>query len=106
AVVAAVLLLGPIPQTPLPRGGNWERLTAGLRFARKEPLVIVPMLMDFLTRSCGSTNTLLPIFARDVFFVGAEGLGLMSAGLSAGALAGGLVLGSIRQVKHPLIWMV
>ncbi|MFI5266834.1 MAG: MFS transporter, partial [Chloroflexota bacterium] len=106
AVVAAVLLLGPVPRTRLAAGRNWERLTAGLTFARKEPLVILPMLMDFITRGCGSTNTLLPIFARDVFAVGAEGLGVLSAGVSAGALAAGLVLGSVRQVKHPLVLMV
>jgi len=106
AVVAAVLLLGPVPQMAVTSARNWERLTAGLHFARKEPLVIVPMLMDFLTRGCGSTNTLLPIFALDVFAVGAEGLGVLSAALSAGALAAGLVLGSVRQVKHPLVLMV
>jgi len=106
AVVAAVLVLGPVPQMAATSGRNWERLTAGLHFARKEPLVIVPMLMDFLTRSCGSTNTLLPIFARNVFFVGAEGLGVLSASMSAGALAAGLVLGSVRQVKHPLVLMI
>jgi MFS family permease len=106
AVVAAVLLLGPVPQTSIRTGSSWSRMTAGLHFARKEPLVIVPMLMDFLTRGCGSTNTLLPIFARDVFAIGAEGLGVLSAAISAGALAAGLVLGSVRQVKHPLVLMV
>lgn len=106
AVVLAVLLLGPISQTTAPRGGNWERLTAGLSFARREPLVIVPMLMDFATRGCGSTNTLLPIFAKDVFAVGAEGLGVLSAAMSAGALAAGLALGSMRPVRRPLAVMM
>lgn len=106
AVVVAVLLLGPVPQIQAPRGSNWQKLTAGLSFARREPLVIVPMLMDFVTRGCGSTNTLLPIFAKDVFLAGAEGFGVLSAAMSAGALAAGLALGSMRPVRRPLVVMM
>jgi MFS family permease len=106
AVVAAVLVLAPIPTMRAAAAPYWQRLTAGLQFARREPLVIWPMLMDFMTRGCGSTNTLLPVFAGSVFFVGAEGLGLLSASLSAGALLTGLVMSSLPTVRHPLAWMM
>jgi MFS family permease len=106
AVVVAVLLMGPLPKIHIAAANNRERILGGIYFARKEPLVIVPMLLDFFTRASCSATALLPIFARDVFAAGAEGLGLLSMATSAGAVAGGLLLGSTRQTKHPIALMM
>src|SRR5579862_658875 len=106
AVVVAVLVMGPVPKVVLTVARPMDRITGGFHFARREPKVMVPMLMDFVTRSCGSAGTLLPVFARDVFFVGAEGLGVLSSAMSAGAVAGGLLLGSLPPSKRPITLMM
>lgn len=106
AVVVAVLLMGPMPKITRTTANNWERVLGGLHFARNEPLVMLPMLLDFTTRVFSSSQALLPIFARDVFVVGAEGLGLLSSAMSAGSVAAAIVLGGSRPIKHPVALMI
>lgn len=107
AVVVAVAMLGALPKIVHVATNNWDRVLGGVRFSRKEPLVLLPMLLDFSTRIFCASSTLLPIFARDVFAAGAQGLGVLSAAMSAGAVAGGLLLGgSRRSVEHPIAIMM
>ncbi|MHB8620609.1 MAG: MFS transporter [Chloroflexota bacterium] len=107
AVVAVVLMLGDLPRTARIATNNWDRLLGGVRFSRREPLVLLPMLLDFSTRVFCASSALLPIFARDIFATGAEGLGWLSAAMSAGAVVGGLVLGSSHGlVKRPIALML
>ena len=42
----------------------------------------------------------MPIFATDIFKVGAEGLGVLTAAAGAGALAGALLLASLSSVQR------
>jgi MFS family permease len=102
-----VLLLGPVPHVTAVVTNNWDRVLGGLHFARREPLVLLPMLLDFTTRGCGSAGALLPIFARDVFVTGPEGLGWLASAMSAGAVAGGLAMGAFRrEMRHPVAFMM
>src|SRR5581483_7437762 len=106
AVVIAVVMLKPIPRVPLEGvSSNWDRLLGGVRFARRQPLVLLPMLLDFFTRLACNSRGLLPIFARDIFLTGAEGFGWLNSALSGGAVLGGLLLGRARQAKHPIALM-
>ena len=102
-VVAAVLLRGPVPPLPPATTSNWQRIAEGLQFARTTPLVFFPMLLDFVTRCLGSPRGLLPVYARDVYAVGVQGLGWLSAAGSAGAVVGGLVLSRVPAVPRPLL---
>ena len=78
-----------------------EELRGGLRYiARHETLGLllviglVPILVGF------SYQTLLPVFAsEEVLDVGASGLGLMSAAVGIGALAGSLFIASYADFK-------
>ncbi|MGH2468813.1 MAG: MFS transporter [Chloroflexota bacterium] len=106
AVVIALLLLGPVPAAAAAAGSNWERVLGGLAFARREPLVLLPLLLDFATRIPVTMRGLLPLFAQDVFAQGAQGLGLLNAAISAGAVVGGLVMGVSKSVKYPVAVML
>jgi MFS family permease len=48
------------------------------------------------------TLTLIPVFARDVLAVGAEGLGLLHAASAVGAMVGGAILGLLGGVARPI----
>jgi MFS family permease len=58
------------------------------------------MLIDFLATFFSSATTLLPIFARDILRVGPQGLGILYAGQSGGAVLAGVgmsIAGRIRR---------
>ena len=101
AVIGSLVLMRVRPE---PHAGTSVSLRAaldGIRFLRSEPIILSTMLLDFIATFFGSALTLLPLFARDILRVGPEGLGLLYAAPSAGAVIAGiwmsLVAGSRRQ---------
>ncbi|HZT07016.1 MAG TPA: MFS transporter, partial [Chloroflexota bacterium] len=48
----------------------------------------------------GSYNSMLVIFARDIFETGPQGLGLLQSASGAGTIIGSLVLASVGHVTH------
>ncbi|MGE3269337.1 MAG: MFS transporter, partial [Chloroflexota bacterium] len=105
AVAAPLVQAGPVSQpAPLadPNGGRTDRPASrrtGIDFGRAMTLVTRNSVLTILAISIilaeifgFATQTLLPTFARDVFEVGASGLGLMMAVRSAGGVLGLLVL--------------
>lgn len=75
----------------------WRNLLDGLRFVRRERLVrvilglaIVPSLLVL------NYLVLLPLYARDILRIGAEGLGLLTAAVGLGALGGALAVAVLR----------
>ena len=105
-LTAAVVAMRPTPRTPSATTTRWDLVVGGLRYAVGQPLVLWPLIIDFTTRALGTSRGLLPIFAKDVFLVGPAGLGWLNVALSAGAVAGGLVLGARGAIKRPVPVMV
>jgi len=105
--ISFLLLMGSVlAMRPVPVAGGrrttWDMVVGGLNYALRQPLVRGPLIVDFLTRSLGSSRGLLPIFAKDVFNAGPEGLGLLNSALSIGAVAGGLALGARGTIRRPV----
>lgn len=83
----ALWRIPPVP--PAARGaheGVRESIKAGLRFVFKDQVVFGSMALDLLAVLFGGAIALLPIFARDILNVGPEGLGVLLAAPSVGAL--------------------
>jgi hypothetical protein len=57
------------------------------------------MLLDFLGTFFASATALLPIFAREVLKVGAQGFGILSAASSVGALIAGVWMSFTGDVR-------
>ena len=95
AVIAALLLMHPIAQVRGSSSSRAEMVLGGLRFVRGEPIVMSLLALDFVVVILGSTEALMPAFARDVLAVGPEGLGLLYAAPAVGAIIGALILGAI-----------
>ncbi|HEX7975219.1 MAG TPA: MFS transporter [Anaerolineales bacterium] len=63
-----------------------ESLTEGLRFIRSAKVILAAITLDMFAVLFGGAVTLLPVFATDILKVGPQGLGLMRAAPSIGAL--------------------
>jgi hypothetical protein len=105
-LTAAVFAMRPLRAAERTTAGSWELVIGGLRYGFSQPLVRWPLLLDFTTRAVGNARGLLPIYAKDIFVVGPEGLGWLNAALSLGAVAGGLVLGARGKPSKPVSLMI
>lgn len=61
-------------------------LTAGVRYLRRQRLLLGTMTLDLFSVLFGGAIALLPIFAADILHVGAWGLGLLRAAPALGAV--------------------
>jgi len=84
-------------------------LLAGVRFVRNKPVVLGAISLDLFAVLLGGATALLPIFAKDVLFVGPWGLGLLRAAPAAGAFALSVALTRwpiTRRAGHVLLGAV
>jgi MFS family permease len=95
AVIAALLLMRPVAQVRGTSANRVDMVLGGVRFVRKEHIVLSLLALDFAVVVLGSTEALMPAFARDILEVGPEGLGLLYAAPAVGAIVGALILGAI-----------
>lgn len=102
ALTIAVAAMKPAPREGGGRSTSRELVAGGFRYALGHPLVLWPLLIDFSTRALGNSRGLLPIFAKDIFLTGPQGLGWMNAALSGGAVAGSLFLGARGRIQRPV----
>jgi MFS family permease len=75
-------------------------IAEGLRFVRRNQVVLGCMLLDMLAVVFGGAAALLPIYATDILHVGARGYGLLTSSLELGALVMSLVLATVPPIRH------
>ena len=76
----------------------WRGLREGLSYARQQPLLQMALLLQFtIAFLVFPYVTLLPIFARDIFHIGATGLGILNAAAGTGALLGAILIVAVSQ---------
>lgn len=81
-------------------GYDWSALVAGLRFTYRTRLIWSTMLLDFLATFFSSARTMLPLAARHILGVGAQGYGLLATAQPIGAILTGVAVYLRRQVHH------
>lgn len=109
-VLAALAAMGPVEHA---REAGAESARAALRPARlvasvrqglsfvfAQPVIFSSMLLDFLATFFSSATALLPIFAREILGVGAQGYGWLVAAPSVGAAAAALSLTFVRRLRR------
>ncbi len=100
-VVAALLAMrSRVAPEPLSRRGL-AALMDGLTFVRDRPVLWQLMVIDFLAVLFASRFGLLPVFAQSVLNVGAQGLGLLYAAVSFGAVIGSVLFTVLPMPKKP-----
>jgi MFS family permease len=93
-VLAALSVTAPAPQAPAKAASSaWVAMKEGVAFAMTDPvarvMVVLGLVPPLLLIPCFSA--LMPIFAKDVFQSGPEGLGLMLSAIGLGGILGGVV---------------
>ena len=73
-------------------GSGVSRVIEGLRYLRRQKILLGAISLDLFAVLLGSITALLPIYARDILGVGPDGLGILRSSLAVGAVATGLVL--------------
>jgi MFS family permease len=83
-------------------GTPLSRLMDGLRYLRRQQILLGAISLDLFAVLLGSITALLPVYARDILEVGPDGLGIMRSSLAVGAVAAGLALTSapVQQRLH------
>jgi MFS family permease len=77
-----------------------DSLSEGIRFIRSTKVILAAITLDMFAVLFGGAVTLLPVYATDILKVGPEGLGLMRAAPSIGALIMTFVLVYQRTFRH------
>jgi len=65
----------------------WRQMVDGLHYVRRNRLVLGAISLDLFAVLLGGATAMLPVYARDVLHVGAEGLGQLRAAPALGAVA-------------------
>jgi MFS family permease len=102
AVLVAVLLMlrskprayTAITESPL------HAVREGWRFLRSSPVILAAISLDMVAVLLGGAVFLLPVFAADILFVDALGLGIMRAASSVGAVAMAIYLTRRPPLRH------
>ena len=74
-------------------------MVEGLRYVRRNRLVLGAISLDLFAVLLGGATAMLPVFARDVLHAGPEGLGHLRAAPAVGATLTAAFF-SIRPLKH------
>jgi hypothetical protein len=80
--------LAPPRREPL----TFDLMFAGIRYIWRNPFILGAISLDLFAVLLGGATSLLPIFARDIFQTGPEGLGVLQLSPAVGALAVSLPL--------------
>lgn len=91
--VAVGLTLGiRYDHQPQPQARGWRHLVAGLHFVWHQKVLLGALSLDLFAVLLGGATALLPLYARDILHTGPEGLGVLRAAPSVGALLMSLAL--------------
>jgi len=112
AAVTFSILIGFIKGRQLPlaeKSATLDSVKEGLRFMRDTKVILAAITLDMFAVLFGGAVALLPIYATDILKVGAQGMGIMRAAPSVGALLMAFTLAHLPPMKNAgktLLWAV
>ena len=99
--LVCIFFLKEHPPRYIPKESIMKSLTEGVQFVFKSKMMLGAMSLDLFSVFFGGAVALLPVFANDILKVGSEGLGLMRAASSAGAVLTMLAMAKISPMNRP-----
>jgi len=91
---------------PVENVRGWSMIIEGLRYVFDNKLVLGSITLDLVVVFFGSVTALLPVFARDILMVGAEGLGLLRASPAIGAAIVAFILAANPLSRKVGPWLL
>ena len=86
-----------------PRASIFEEIAEGVRYAAGTPRLRLAIGLVFVVSLCVfNFSVYVPLLAKNVLGLGAEGFGFLMASLGVGAVGGALTVGA-RAVRHPSV---
>ncbi len=104
ALVSA-FLIKPVPRPAPSALSPWQATIEGMRYVRRNPVVLGAISLDLFAVLLGGATAMLPIYARDILMVGPEGLGHLRAAPAVGATLMALFLARKPLARHVGITM-
>ncbi|MBK8922639.1 MAG: MFS transporter [Saprospirales bacterium] len=102
--VLALLMVLRIASRPAPPADHTVpalvRIREGLHFVFGSQLILGAIALDLFAMLFGGAVALLPVYAKDILHVGPEGLGILRAAMSFGAIIMGLYLAHRPLRRH------
>jgi MFS family permease len=98
AILSALLKAerGAVSREPV----TFSTFFAGIGFIRKREVILGSLTLDLFAVVLGGVNAMLPIYAKDIFDTGPEGLGLLRLSPAVGALAVSFLLARWPIRRH------
>ena len=82
---SCLFMIGPVPRAAIEPGKPLQRMAEGLRYVGHNRLVLGAITLDLFAVLLGGVTAMLPLYARDILHVGAQGLGPLRAAPALGA---------------------
>ncbi|MDB5444573.1 MAG: permease of the major facilitator superfamily [Phenylobacterium sp.] len=94
-----VALIRKPTQPQVQPGSRWALMKEGLAYVWRQKIVFGAISLDLFAVLLGGATALLPVFARDILQVGAQGFGILRAGPAIGATVVALWLAA-HPIRH------
>ncbi|HEX3365985.1 MFS transporter [Phenylobacterium sp.] len=105
AAAVAVLMIRKSGQPVVNPGSRWTLMKEGLAYVWNQRIVFGAISLDLFAVLLGGATALLPVFARDILHIGAQGFGVLRSGPAIGATAVALLLAA-NPIRHKAGWFM
>jgi MFS family permease len=99
ACLVFLLIIRPSLRVRAKEKLTWDYLTAGMRYIWSNEVLLGSVSLDLFAVLLGGATALLPIYARDILFIGPFGLGLLRTMPAVGAFVTALVLAQLPDLQ-------
>lgn len=107
AVIIALIAIVPHPHKTPPPQEIWRSIREGVHYAFTHPVIGTLLIFVAMVSVFGwSFSPMLPVIAREVFHVGATGLGQLYAASGLGAVTATLLISMFSNRMRPSVFIV
>jgi MFS family permease len=100
SIIAALMICASGDVDGARRRIGWRSLVDGFEFLWHTRIILSLFLLDFFAVLFGFVRPILPIFAEEIYHVGARGLGMLYAAPAIGAVIGSTLLLGCGDIKR------
>jgi MFS family permease len=100
AVLGAVAVMEHRAPPRVSTGISIDAAAEGLRFLRRQPVILWTMLLDFVATFFAGSLLLMPIYADQILSVGPRGLGWLYAAQPIGAAVAAAALSALPAIRR------